>query len=50
MKEIGSQIDIDTNQVNNSKLSSAQELLKQLNISTNLCSKCEDRITNVVGS
>lgn len=41
------QVDLDVPQTNTSKLSSAQELLKQLNISSqNLCSRCEEQLQN----
>lgn len=41
------QVDLDTPAVNNtSKLSSAHELLRQLNISESLCSRCEDHLIN----
>ena len=41
------QVDLEVAQTNTSKLSSAQELLKQLNISShNLCSRCEEQLQN----
>lgn len=41
------QVDLDVPQANTSKLSSAQDLLKQLNISSqSLCSRCEDQLIN----
>ncbi len=40
------QVDLDTPQANTSKLSSAHDLLRQLNISESLCSRCEEHLIN----
>lgn len=46
MKEQSIQVDMEINMINNSKLSSAQELLRVMGQRDILCSKCEQNMNN----